>query len=84
MGEDAREKELVQVIRPASPKQLIRPKMQKKYFQEASETFAQLGGDKGIELSVKKDTREPSATGDLIEEWIHLFLKIVDNASMRE
>ena len=84
MGEDACEKEPMQVIRPASPKQLIRPETQKKYFQEVVETFAQLGGDKGIELPVKKDTREQSATGALIEEWLNLFLKIVHNTSMRE
>ena len=83
-GEDAREKDPMRVIRPASPKQLIRLEMQKKYFQEAVETFSQLGGDKGIELPVKKDTKDQSTTGALIEEWLHMFLKIVDNASMRE
>ena len=33
---------------------------------------------------MKKDTGEQSATGALIEEWLHLFLNIVDNASMQE
>ena len=67
-GEDAREKDLVWVIRPASPKQLIRPEMQKKYFQEAAETFSQLGGDKGIKLPVKKNTGDQGTTRTLIEE----------------
>lgn len=38
-GEDTHEKELALVVRPASPKKLIRPEVQKKYFQEAVEAF---------------------------------------------
>ena len=81
-GEDAREKEPIRGIRSASPKQMIRPKAQKKYFQEAVETFARLGGDKGLEIPMTNDTGEKSATGALIEEWLHLFLNIVDNDSI--
>ena len=48
------------------------------------ETFAHLGGDKGIEVPMKTNIGEQSAMGALIEEWLHLFLKIVDNASMQK
>ena len=33
---------------------------------------------------MKKDIEEQSTTGALTKEWFHLFLKIVDNAPMRE
>ena len=58
MRKVACETDPIRVIRPTSPKQLIRLEMQKKYFQEAIENFGQLGGDKDIELPMKKDTRE--------------------------
>ena len=83
-GEETQGKEPVRSIRPASPKHLIRPDAQKKYFQEAVETFSQLGGAKGLEVPMTTNSKEQSATGALIEEWLQLFLKIVDNASMWE
>ena len=58
--------------------------MQKKYFQEAVGAFGQLGGDTGIELLGRKDTGDRSTSVTLIKDWLHLFLRIVDNASMRE
>ena len=41
-GEDAHGKDPARVVRPASPKKLIRPEVQKRYFQEAVEAFSQL------------------------------------------
>ena len=49
-GEYAQTIEPIKLIRPASPKPLFKAKRQKQYFKEAVETFAQLGGSKGIEL----------------------------------
>ena len=46
--------------------------------------FSPLGGAKGLKVPMMNDTREQSAIGALIEEWLQLFLKIVDNASMQE
>ena len=46
------------------------------------ETFAQLGGAKDLEVPLLTDSREQSATGTLIEEWLQLFIKIINNAAM--
>ena len=48
-GEDAHGKEPARVVRPASPKKLIGAEVQKKYFQEEIEAFAQLRNEGGLE-----------------------------------
>ena len=83
-GEDARGKETARVVRPASPKMLIKPEAQKKYFQEAVEAFAQLRDAGGLEEPVLPESGAQSVTGTVIEDWLQLFLRIVDNDALRQ
>ena len=85
MGEDAHAMDPMKLIRPTSPKLLIKPERQKQFFQEAAEKFSQLGGNKGIELQKNQEDNETQSSSEaLIQEWFHLFLKIVNNAPMLE
>ena len=83
-GEDAHGKEPTRVVRPASPKKLIRPEVQKKYFQEAVEAFAQLRNEGGLEEPVLPESGAQNVAGTVVEDWLRLFLRIVDNAALRE
>jgi len=75
----------LKLIRPTSPKSLIKLERQKQFFQEEVETFAKFGGNKGIELQQTKERNENQANSrTIIQEWFHLFLKIVNNAPMLE
>ena len=83
-GEDAHEKEPVQVVRPASPKKLIRPEVQKEYFQEAVEAFAQLRNEGGLEEPWRPESGAQNAADAVVKDWLRLFLRIVDNVVLRQ
>ena len=75
----------IKLIRPTSLKPLIKLERHKQFFQEAVEIFAQLGGSKGIELQqTKEENKNQANSRTTIQEWFHLFLKIVNNAPMLE
>ena len=83
-GEDVHEKEPVRVVRPASPKKLIRPEVQKKYFQEAVEAFAQLRKEGGLGEPQLPKTGDQNAADAVVADWLRLFLRIVDDAVPRQ
>ena len=72
------------MVRPASPKKLIRPEAQKKYFQEAVEAFAQLQNEGGLEEPVLLESGAQNVAGTVVKDWLRLFLRIVDNAALRQ
>ena len=72
------------MVRPASPKKLIRPEVQKKYFQEAVEAFAQLRKEGGLEEPQLPKTGAQNAADAVVADWLRLFLRIVDDAVLRQ
>ena len=72
------------MVRPASPKKLIRPEVQKKYFQEEVEAFTQLRNEGGLEEPVLLEAGAQNVVGMVVEDWLRLFLKIVDNVALRQ
>ena len=63
---------------------LIRPEAQKKYFQEAVEAFSQLRDVGGLEEPVLPESGVQNVAGTVVEDWLRLFLRIVDNTALRQ
>ena len=72
------------MVWPASPKKLIRLEVQKKYFQEAVEAFAQLQDEGGLEEPMLPESGAQNVAGTVVEDWLRLFLRIVDNVALRQ
>ena len=49
-GEDAREVEPENIVKPTSPKNIFNPERQRQYIEEALETFSKLESHKDMEL----------------------------------
>ena len=83
-GEDAHKKEPAQGVRLASPKKLMRPEVQKKYFQEAVEAFTQLRKEGGLEEPQRLETGGQDVAEAVVADWLRLFLRVVDDAVLRQ
>ena len=54
------------------------------YFQEAVEAFAQLRNEGGLEEPVLLESGAQNVAGTMVEDWLWLFLRIVDSAALRQ